>query len=373
MPVYLTGLATAVPPYEKPQSLVLENARHLLGPKFPAFERMAGSFMSSGVEKRHSLAPLEWYLEPQNWKTRNEMYLRAGKELFIEASRKALLEADLRADEIDCVVTVSSTGIVTPTLEAQAFLEMGFSQDIMRVPVFGLGCAGGVSGMAIAQRLAQAKPGSNVLLVALEGCSLSLRVDQLTKADIIATVLFGDGAAAAVLSATKPKDTNFVIELAPGHQEMWPDTLNIMGWKVEEDGLGVVFDRSIPDFAAEHFRDVVDRTLDALSMNMGDVDRFVCHPGGTKVAQAIEDALDLQPGALDAEREVLRDFGNMSAPTVLFVLDRVLKRGAQGNMIMCALGPGFTASFQPIAVVANEASNKRNATDLRKREGTVNA
>ncbi|EEA93424.1 naringenin-chalcone synthase, putative [Pseudovibrio sp. JE062] len=373
MPVYLTGLATAVPPYELPQTLVLDYARRILGPKFAQFERMAGTFLTAGVKTRYSFAPLEWFLEPQDWKTRNETYVRGATELFITAARKALLKAGLRADEIDTVVTVSSTGIATPTLEAQAWKQMGFRTDIMRVPVFGLGCAGGVSGLAIAQQLAQAKPGSNVLMLALEGCTLSFRSDRLTKADIIATVLFGDGAAAACLSTSKPEGSKPVFQLGSGHQEMWPDTLNIMGWNVEEHGLGVVFDRSIPDFATEHFRDVTERSLTALSMERTGVARFVCHPGGAKVVQALEGALDLPTGVLDVEREILQEFGNMSAPTVLFVLERVLERTAQGNMVMCALGPGFTASFQPVTVVPSEAGGHRGTTDFSKPEGAINA
>ncbi|KZL24047.1 type III polyketide synthase [Pseudovibrio sp. Ad37] len=373
MPVYLTGLATAVPPYELPQTLVLDYARRILGPKFAQFERMAGTFLSAGVKRRYSFAPLEWFLEPQDWKTRNETYLRGATDLFVTAARKALIKAGLRADEIDCVVTVSSTGITTPTLEAQAWKQMGFRTDILRVPVFGLGCAGGVSGLSIAQQLAQTKPGSNVLVVALEGCTLSFRSDRLTKADIIATVLFGDGAAAACLSTSKPESSKQLFVLGTGHQEMWPDTLNIMGWNVEEHGLGVVFDRSIPDFATEHFRDVTERSLNALAMDVDSIDRFVCHPGGAKVVQALEGALDLPANTLDVEREILQEFGNMSAPTALFVLERVLERSPQGNMVLCALGPGFTASFQPVSVVANEASGRWETTGFQRPEGVINA
>ncbi|SDQ11899.1 3-oxoacyl-[acyl-carrier-protein] synthase III C-terminal domain-containing protein [Pseudovibrio sp. Tun.PSC04-5.I4] len=373
MPVYLTGLATAVPPYELTQNLVLEYARRILGPKFAQFERMSGTFLNAGVEKRYSLAPLEWFLEPQNWRTRNEVYLRGGTELFIDAARRALLKAGLRAQDIDTIVTVSSTGIATPTLEAQAWSQMGFRQDILRVPVFGLGCAGGVSGMAIARELAQAKPGTNVLLVALEACTLSFRSDRLTKADIIATVLFGDGAAAACLSTNMPEDTRKTIELGSGQQEIWPDTLNIMGWNVDESGLGVVFDRSIPDFARDHFKDVTDRRLSAQGLSMQDLTRFVCHPGGAKVVQALEQALDLPSNSLDAEREVLRDYGNMSAPTALFVLERVLEQPKPGLMMMCALGPGFTASFLPITVVAQPSSSASLATDHTEPTGVINA
>lgn len=358
MPVYLSGLATAVPPYELPQTLVLDYARRILGPRFAQFERMAGTFLSAGVEKRYSFAPVEWFLEPHSWQSRNDTYLAGATELFIDASRRALIDAGWRADEVDCVVTVSSTGIATPTLEARAWAQMGFRSDINRVPVFGLGCAGGVSGLAIARDLAQAKPGQKVLMVTLEGCTLSFRSDRLTKADIIATVLFGDGAAALCLSTEKNDKAKQQVQLGAGQQEIWPDTLNIMGWNVEDTGLGVIFDRSIPDFATANFRRVVDKVLGDTQRSCEDVDRFVCHPGGAKVVAALEDALDLDVGSLDSERDVLRSYGNMSAPTVLFVLEDVLRAGETGEMVLCALGPGFTASFLPLSVTASSQSHK---------------
>ncbi|KZL17934.1 Alpha-pyrone synthesis polyketide synthase-like Pks11 [Pseudovibrio axinellae] len=373
MPVYLTGLATAVPPYELPQTLVLEYARRILGPKFAQFERMAGTFLRAGVNKRNSFVPLEWFLEPQDWKSRNEAYLRGATDLFVTAARKALVKAGLRANEIDCVVTVSSTGIATPTLEARAWRQMGFRADIKRVPVFGLGCAGGVSGLEIARQLARATPGSTILIVTLEGCTLSFRNDRLTKADIIATVLFGDGAAAACVSTNAPEKPQQLLELGAGHQEMWPDTLNIMGWNVEEHGLGVVFDRSIPEFAAKHFHDVSTRALKALGLAKHDVDRFVCHPGGAKVVQALEGALGLDANTLEVEREILQEFGNMSAPTVLFVLERVLEQSTSGTLVMCALGPGFTASFQSVCILSNETTRRHTTTHTHKPEVVTNA
>ena len=350
MPIYLNGLATAVPPHELPQNLVLENARRILGPRFAQFESMAKTFQTAGVVKRYSMAPFEWFEEPKNWPERNALYLTGTKDLFIDVATAALESAGLEAWEIDTVVTVSSTGIATPTIEAMAWKEMGFRTDIHRIPVFGLGCAGGVSGMAIAQTQAEARPGSHVLIVALEACTLSFRSDRLQKADIIATVLFGDGAAAACLSTQRTDGSLPVVEVGAGQEELWSDTLAIMGWDVDESGLGVIFDRSIPNFAREQFAEVADKAIERAGTARSDIDRFVCHPGGAKVVEAIEEALELPDCSLDSERSVLRDYGNMSAPTVLFVLKRVLDNLQTGRMAMCALGPGFTASFLPVTV-----------------------
>jgi alkylresorcinol/alkylpyrone synthase len=203
-----------------------------------------------------------------------------------------------------------------------------------------------VSGLAVARDLAAARPGSKVLLVVVEACSLSFRDDRLQKADVIATVLFGDGAAAACLSTDAHADE---LRLGRGHQHLWPDTLGIMGWDVDETGFGVVFDRSIPSFVAEHLRPAAEGALAAAGLSLGEVDRFVCHPGGAKVVDAIEGALSIPQGDLAVERDVLRRAGNMSAPTVLFVLQDVLAAGQGGRMMAAALGPGFTASFLPMA------------------------
>lgn len=350
MHVYLTGLATAVPPHVLPQTLVLDQARRILGPRYSQFERLAPTFTSSGVERRYSMAPIEWFLEPRSWPERNALYVEGSVALFIAAARAALRDAALDAQEIDTIVTVSSTGISTPTLEARAWAAMGFRADVRRLPIFGLGCAGGVTGLEIARAQATARPGSKVLLVTLEACTLSFRSDRLQKADIIATVLFGDGAAAACLSTEPGTGARNGVRLAPGHEHLWADTLGIMGWDVDEAGLGVVFDRAIPSFASEHLAAVADAALAKAGLARDRIDRFVCHPGGTRVVEALEGALGLGSASLDAERETLRDFGNMSAPTVLFVLDRVLAQGQTGQMMLSALGPGFTASFLPIEV-----------------------
>jgi alkylresorcinol/alkylpyrone synthase len=226
--------------------------------------------------------------------------------------------------------------------------QMGFREDVQRVPVFGLGCAGGVSGLLLAQRMSAARPEDKVLLVVVETCSLWFRSDRMQKADIIATVLFGDGAAAACLSGHAPQGRQ--VTLAAGTQTTWPDTLDIMGWDVDDIGLGVVFDRSIPTFVSEHMAKATDGALARSGLTRADITRFVCHPGGAKVITAIEGAMDLPAGTLDAERDVLRAAGNMSAPTVLFVMERVLQSAASGQMMATALGPGFSAAFLPFHV-----------------------
>ncbi|MDA3889868.1 MAG: type III polyketide synthase [Allgaiera sp.] len=350
MPVYLHATATAVPPHTLEQKEVARNARRLRSPRVQQFDRVAGAFETSGIERRHSVVPMSWFDSPHGWAERNACYMAGATEMFVDAAQKALAGAGWLAAEVDCVVTVSSTGVATPTLEAQALGRVGFRDDVLRVPLFGLGCAGGVSGAIVARRLALSQPGAKVLVVVVEACTLSFKTDNLRKADIIATVLFGDGAAALCLSTETPAGP--AITLGTPHQHTWPDTLPIMGWEVQDNGLGVVFDRSIPAFVRSEFAQVAEVAQDRAGLARDGVDRFVCHPGGTRVVEALEQVLHLEQGSLDAERTVLRDHGNMSAPTVIFVLDQVLRSGQSGQMMACALGPGFSAAFLPLNVPA---------------------
>ncbi len=339
-PVALLSLATASPPYELSQTTAERVARDVLGRKYRHFDRMASVFTTAGIRSRQLVRPIEWYLEPQGWPERTEAYQQGAVDLFVAAAKRALDEAGLKGADVDVIVTVSSTGIATPSLEAHAMGAMGFRTDAARVPVFGLGCAGGVTGLALASKLALATPGAVVLFVAVELCSLSFRMDNLDKADIVATALFGDGAAACVLRAGGGGFAHVV----GAAERTWPDTIGIMGWRMEPMGFGVIFDRAIPPFVSDHMRPAVEAMLETQALSLNDVDRFICHPGGAKVIVALENALSMGQGSLDHERDVLIDHGNMSAPTALFVLDRVRRAGMPKTSVLTALGPGFTAS-----------------------------
>ena len=349
MSVYLQGLSTVVPPHALPQDEVARRAHEILGPRFKGFERLAPVFDTAGVDCRYSVVPFDWFEGAGGWTDRNARYMEGATALYVDAARQALDAAQWEAGEVDVLVTVSSTGIATPTLDAQAKAAMGFRDDALRVPLFGLGCAGGIGGLNVARELAAANPDAKVLLVVVESCTLSFRKARPKKADIIATILFGDGAAGVALNG---RDSG--VRVGRGASKTWDDTLPIMGWEVDEDGLGVVFDRSIPDFVTAEFRAAADHALEQLGLAHADVGRVVSHPGGAKVVDALESSLELGQGTLDVERDILRDYGNMSAPTVLFVLDRILKRGdAAGSgkpLLACALGPGFSAGFTPIHV-----------------------
>jgi alkylresorcinol/alkylpyrone synthase len=339
-PVALAGLGLGLAPHVLEQRAVKGLAARRFA-RHADFARLARSFDTAGVARRRSVVPLDWFEADRGWQERTAAYLDGATALFEKAARRALADAGLAASAVDTVVTVSSTGIATPTLEARAFARLGFRRDVRRVPVFGLGCAGGVTGLATAARLARARPGDRVLMVAVETCTLGFRGGSARKADIVASILFGDGAAAACLT-TEP-DAAPAAWLGEGVERLWPDTLGIMGWEVDGEGLGVVFDRSIPEFVRAELAGALDEAAGAL-LDGARPARVVLHPGGAKVVEAAEAALALAPGTLDHERAVLAEHGNMSAPTVLFVLRRVLADPPAGPMLASALGPGFTAS-----------------------------
>jgi alkylresorcinol/alkylpyrone synthase len=336
----LLSLATAVPPLVVEQAEAKARARKAFGGKKALFDRLAGVFDNAGIARRHIVAPQDWYMSGHGWHDRNQVYLEAAEQLFIDAATAAIEKAGLTPSDIDGVVTVSTTGIATPSLEARVATRLGLRSDVRRVPVFGLGCAGGVNGLSIASRLAAADPGSIWLFVTVETCSISIRLDSDDPAAVVATALFGDGAAAAIVTS----GYHSLARIRGSAEKLWPDTLRIMGWDVEDPGLSVVFDRAIPPFIEEQLAEAVDGMCAELGTSRDEIDRFCCHPGGVKVIDAIESALDLNQGELNLEREVLRDYGNMSAPTVLFVLERLLARGLPGKVMMMAFGPGFTGA-----------------------------
>jgi alkylresorcinol/alkylpyrone synthase len=342
----LTALATAVPLHTIRQDEVAGLGAELFAPVEGGFGRYAPVYRNAEIETRHASAPLEWFREPHSFADRNNLFLETAVDLLVEAAQKALDEAGLAPADIDTLVTVCSSGIATPALDARVMQRMAFRTTTQRLPIFGLGCAGGVLGLSRAAAMAQAAPRSRVLLLVVELCSLTFRRQDRSKSNIVATALFGDGAAAAIVTC-REDDAGAAtgLRLGPWGEHTWPDSLDVMGWDVADDGLKVVFSRDIPTLVRTELRPVIDAFLSENQIEMREIDGFVCHPGGAKVLDALEDCLELQRGDLAHARDTLRDHGNMSAVTVLFVLKSTIEAQARGRQLMTTLGPGFTAGM----------------------------
>ena len=303
--------------------------------------RLVDVYENAAIGEGYCCLPRSWYQESEHgFEEKNRLYLENAVALLKRATVECLAAGSSEPSEIDLIVTVSTTGIATPSLEARLMNELPFRRDTQRLPIFGLGCAGGVLGLARAAACARASPGSRVLFLVVELCTLTFRGRDRSAKNLVATALFRDGAAAALLTEDWPGPA-----ISAWGEYAWPDSLDVMGWDVADDGLGVVFSRSIPDVVRKHMRRATAEFLASEGLGLGDIDSFVCHPGGAKVLDALEEAFDLPPGGLEQSRAVLRDYGNMSAATVLFVLDRVLRKERPQWYLLSSLGPGFSAAF----------------------------
>lgn len=336
----LASLAVSVPPVEIGQSDVAALAREIFAGRSEAFERMWPIYANAGIETRYSSVPLSWYLRPHGWKERHGLFVEAALDLLQRAATDCLAGAGLASEEVDGIVVVSTTGMTTPSLDARLMERMNFRHNVQRLPIFGLGCAGGVLGLSRTAALARADPGAHWLLLIVELCGLTFRTGDQSNSNIVATALFGDGAAAALVSCDASGPA-----IAACGEHTWPRSLDVMGWQVKDDGFGVLFSRDIPLLVRRRFRRAAEDFLVGKGYGLDDIDVFVLHPGGAKVLDAFQDCLNVPSNALASARSVLREFGNMSAATVMFVLDRTLAEGGRGRMLLGALGPGFTAAF----------------------------
>lgn len=340
----IAGIATAVPPFALDQRDVGERVRAQFSHS-AVVTRLLPVFANTGIDRRYSCVPIDWYYDQHRWPDRNEIYRKSAVDLLESAAMSALEKARRRIEDVDTIVVVSTTGIATPSLDALLMERMPFKRTVRRMPIFGLGCVGGAIGLARAASMADAFPGSTVLFLVVELCALWFRRDEVTKSNIVATALFGDGASAVVL--THDGDGPRV---AGGGEHTFAGTLDVMGWDVADDGLAAIFSRDIPALVEQELRAVLDAYLSDAQLTRNDIDVFLSHPGGTKVLDALETAFEVAPGSLEDSRSVLRDYGNMSAVTLLFVLERALREGALARngwhrALLSAMGPGFTAAF----------------------------
>lgn len=347
----IVAVATAVPRHVVRQADARCFAETLFQDMLQVDRRLIEVFENSEIEKRHTSAPLEWFGEKHTFAERNALYVETAVALGGEAATLAFERAQLTPRDIDHVIFVSSTGLSTPSIDALIANRIGFRSNVRRTPIWGLGCAGGAAGLARARDFALADPSSRVLLIALELCTLTFLNGDISKRNLVAASLFGDGAAAVVVSGTKVEEKangQRALSLSASQSTLWPDTLDVMGWELEQAGLRVVFSRSIPHIVMEHVPESLNAFLASQGLALADVRHFIAHPGGIKVLRAYKDALGLEWSSLTHPRETLRNFGNMSSPSCLFVLERFLASGdmaAGDHGVVMALGPGFSSEY----------------------------
>ena len=336
----ILSAATAVPPHRLEQGATKEFARRLFAGKFRDLERLLPIFDNGLIETRYTCQPLEWFGQEWPFPERNDLYIEHALELSEKAARRCLDRAAVKPEEVGALFFVSTTGISTPSLDAKLLFRLGLDPHLKRIPVWGLGCAGGAAGVARAADYARAYPEELALVIVVELCSLTFQVGDVSKSNVVAASLFADGAAAVLLGAGEGP------EVLGSHSTTWPGTEDVMGWDLMETGLKVRFARSVPQIVRTHTRATIEEACEKHGINLEDLRHLVVHPGGVKVLEAYEEALALERGSLDLSREILRGYGNMSSASVLFVLERFLESCPTGNGecgSISALGPGFSA------------------------------
>ncbi len=342
----IVAIGTAVPPYAYEQDEVRDFSRKIFAGSIPQLDRLLTIFDSTAIKCRHFSKPTDWLIEKRSFRERNQAYLEIGCQIGEEAVRRCLTQTEISPQQVDHLIFVSTTGLATPSLDAYLINRLQMSPHIKRTPIWGLGCAGGVAGLARAFEYVKAFPEQTVLLVALELCGLTFRQSDHSKSNFVATSLFSDGAAAVLITGEKDKKKNHPSILAT-ESMIWPRSTDVMGWGVEDDGLKVIFSKDIPTIVKREVRPVVDRFLQKKNLQLGQIDYFISHPGGRKVLEAYQKALEVPEEKFHHAYEVLRDYGNMSSATVLFVLKKELekphRKGSYG--LMTALGPGFSSEL----------------------------
>jgi alkylresorcinol/alkylpyrone synthase len=339
-PAVIAGLGLAHPAHRVPQLEVEAFAARWFRGRNPDLDRLLPVFRHAAIGQRYFVLPPEEYATDSTLAGRNRAFVEAAERLCAEAATEAIEDAGLTSGAITHVILVTSTGLATPTLETHFGPLIGLAPSARRIPLWGLGCAGGASALALSRELAS-NPDRTVLVVAVELCSLTFIPQDASNANIVATALFGDGAAAAVITHAGRRPG-----LLLGHhvEELIPDSRDVMGWDLTTEGLQVIFLSRIPALVTETYRGTVTRALAPHGLGVGQLECLATHPGGRRVIEAEEAALGLGSGRFAAAREALHRFGNVSSVSVFHVLHLLRERGLWGRPgILSAFGPGFTS------------------------------
>ena len=340
----IAAVATGLPPYKITQA----DARAFAASHFRSqrrdIDRLLPVFDHSGIETRHLCVPPDWFVTPRTFAEKNALYIEWSTRLGEQVTRACLERSGISPEKINHIIFVSTTGLATPSIDSRLINVLGLDSHVRRTPIWGLGCAGGAAGLSHAYRAALADPHAVVMLVTVELCGLTFHFGDFSKSNFIATALFADGAAGVLVTGDEVNASG--PEILGAQSRIWPDSLDVMGWNFDSVGMQVVFSHAIPAIVREKTRSNIDEFLQTFGLVFNQVRHLIPHPGGAKVMDAYEEALGLDDHRLGAARLVLRDHGNMSAPTVLFVLEKTLSNGsvkAGDYAVLTALGPGFSS------------------------------
>lgn len=353
----IISVAEAVPPFGVNQEDVAIFAKKLFAEHFKDIERLLPVFKNGHIEKRYFAKELEWYSEDRFFEEKNTTYIETAVDLGTKVIKQCLTNSDFLTEEIPCedidaVYFISTTGLATPSIDARIMNRLPFLGNTKRIPIWGLGCAGGVSGLSRAYEYCLAFPKAKVLVVCVELCSLTFQRNDTSKSNLIGTSLFADGAACALICGDqvdikqirKRKASPTIIAV---QSNLMPDSLDVMGWNIKDQGLFVVFSRDIPQIIGNWLKANVQAFLLDNETELGQISQFILHPGGKKVLDAYQRSLNLSNQKINPSFDVLKQFGNMSSVTIFFVLKRHLEMDvAKGEYgLAAALGPGFSSEF----------------------------
>ncbi|GAA0480755.1 type III polyketide synthase BpsA [Salinibacillus aidingensis] len=352
----IASIGVGIPKYQIKQSDAREFIRTIFPRSSHQIERLLPVFEHALIEERQLAVPVEWLKEEHSFEDRNRCYIQAAidyAKLAIEdcLHHRHFLKQPVHESDIDCMIFVSSTGIATPSIDAELINDMPFSRNITRIPIWGLGCAGGASGLARAADYLRAHPDANVLLINAEFCSLSFQKDDHRKSNFVGSALFGDGVSCVLMTGDESKLRENIKHVAPrimhSSSKFKRDGLTIMGWNIQNSGFHVIFSKSIPKLVESFWSEHINEFLHKYNLEKDEFPFFVAHPGGQRVLEAMEHVLNVSWDFFKFSYQVLKSHGNMSSPTVIFVLKKAMESfpDAGTKSLLSALGPGFSSEL----------------------------
>jgi alkylresorcinol/alkylpyrone synthase len=343
--VRIAGVGSALPPHYYDQVTLLEAFREHWAERYFNLRRLEQLHENVLVGGRHLALPMEEYRGLQTWGQANDHWVRVAQELGGQAILQALGEAGHSTDDVDALFFVTVTGVATPSIDARLMNRLALPSRVKRVPIFGLGCVAGAAGVARTADYLRGHPGEVAVLLSVELCSLTLQREDLSVPNLIASGLFGDGAAAVVLVGSDRQTGG--PRVVDSRSIFYPDTERVMGWEVSEQGFKIVLSAEVPEMVRRHLRGDVDAFLAAHGLARDDISVWISHPGGPKVLEAMQESLELPDEALESAWKTLREVGNLSSTSVLLVLEQTLASPpAPGSWgLMSAMGPGFCSEL----------------------------